>query len=95
MAEKLALRERPDMAHAPPMSRLARVLVASLLVATTLPIAVAGAAGPSARIRVDQVGYTPEQPKIAWLLTPRSRHAQPFRVESRDGTVVFSTGRTR
>jgi hypothetical protein len=81
------------------MQSLTRTLLATLLVASALPTASAVAAGPSARIRVDQAGYSVEQSKVAWLLAPRVKPGQVFHVEKRDGTVAFtgtagvSTGR--
>ncbi len=72
------------------MPNLTRALVATLLVASMVPPATAAAAGPTGQLRVDQVGYTLEQTKVAWLLTPRKRTGQVFHVEDRDGTVVFT-----
>ena len=71
------------------MSNLARLLP-TLLVTLALAPATATAAGPIGPVRVDQVGYTVEQPKVAWLLTPRARPSQVFHVVDRDGTVAFT-----
>lgn len=76
-----------------------RILISLLLVASLFMPLGAGAATPKGQVRVDQVGYTVEQSKVAWLLAPRLRAAQVFHVEARDGTVAFtatagtSTGR--
>ena len=55
------------------------------------------AAKPAPQVRVDQVGYTSEQSKVAWLLAARRRGGAKFRVETRDGTVVLEgrVGRTK
>ena len=59
--------------------------------------ALAMAAKPAPQVRVDQVGYTSEQSKVAWLLAARRRGGAKFRVETRDGTVVLEgrVGRTK
>ena len=72
------------------MPSLTRALMATLLAASTLTPAMATAAGPSARVRVDQVGYTTDQAKVAWLLAPRLEPGQVFHVERRDGTIAFT-----
>ncbi len=62
----------------------------TLATAAIMSPAAAGAAEPSARIRIDQVGYTAEQTKVAWLLAPQAHRGQRFQVVARDGTVAFS-----
>src|SRR4051794_32998004 len=70
-----------------PVSRILAGLV--LIAAVALPLAVQ-AAGPNGQVRVDQVGYTVEQPKIAWLLAARARDGQVFHVVDRDGVVAYA-----
>ena len=74
-------------------------LVIGLLLAVSAlgTLAVPGhavAATPAPQVRVDQVGYVVDQPKVAWLLAGRKRGGAKFRVESRDGSVVLE-GTTR
>ncbi len=84
-----SLAGQPTEGHAPRMPNLARLLP-MLLVTLALAPATAAAAGPTGQVRVDQVGYTLEQPKVAWLLTPKARPSQVFHVEGRDGKVAFT-----
>lgn len=76
-----------------------RILTLALaaLVLTALRGPAATAAEPRSQVRVDQVGYTAEQTKVAWLMSPHVRSGQRFRVEDRDGKVVFqgTAGRSR
>jgi len=50
----------------------------------------AAAAGGSAFIRVNQVGYPSASPKRAYLMSRRSETGQTFTVRSREGAIVFS-----
>jgi hypothetical protein len=73
-----------------PRVRIRPLIPACILVVGALVMPVHGmAATPAPQVRVDQLGYSVEQPKVAWLLAARKRGAARFQVETRDGSVVL------
>lgn len=79
------------------MRTLTSLLATAILVVSVGLAGSAVAATPRSQVRVDQVGYTVEQSKVAWLLAAEKRRSARFRIEARDGTVVHEgrAGRNR
>lgn len=80
------------------MSRLARPLLVlasvALLASIGGHVSAAASRQPAARfVRVDQVGYAANEPKVAWLLTRTAAPGPAFRVMDTTGQVAFR-GRT-
>ena len=75
------------------MRRLLPLVAAGVAIALAAP-PVAPAAAPAAAVRVDQLGFTPGETKIAYLLSDRLCRRAAVRVGAGAGRVVPGDARS-